>query len=185
MLDYSSASRLHLFLMDKSWLPENHSGPFITLSSRVVNQNFCSTAWLVTLIHWPRLWKCKIRYLKILNDLMARCLILQAKIVFLSGIANLRWSLKNVSNLKVDGVTESSVRRVCITTTWAINVLSFNLVESMTISRPYRRKQVQHITHWTMLMYKLTFINFRHWAEPFHFAAFHPTRFKKKLEMDF
>ena len=155
-----------------------------TLSSCVVNQNFCSTAWLVTLIHWPRLWKCKIVYLKSLNDLMARCLILQAKIVFLSGIANLRWSLKNVSNLKVDGVTESSVRRVCITTTWAINVLSFNLVESMTISRPYRRKQVQHITHWTMLMYKLTFINFRHWAEPFHFAAFHPTRFKKKLEMD-
>jgi len=44
MLDYSGASKLHPFLLDKSGLPENHSGPSITLSSCVVNQNFCSTA---------------------------------------------------------------------------------------------------------------------------------------------
>ena len=50
-----------------------------------------------------------------------------------------------------------------------------------TISRPFRRKQVQHITHWTMLMCKLTFINFRQLAEPFHFAAFHPTQFRRKI----
>ena len=114
-----------------------------------------------------------------LNDFMARCLRCRPKYFHLLPIWDV--SSKGVSNLKVDGVTESSVRRVCITTTWAINVLSFNLVESMTISRPFRRKQVQHITHWTMLMCKLTFINFRQLAEPFHFAAFHPTQFRRKI----
>ena len=64
-----------------------------------------------------------------LNDLMARCLRCRPKYFHLFPIWDV--SSKGVSNLKVDGVTESSVRRVCITTTWAINVLSFK--QSMTM----------------------------------------------------
>ena len=64
-----------------------------------------------------------------LNDLMAKCLRCRPKYFHLLPIWDV--SSKGVSNLKVDGVTESSVRRVCITTTWAINVLSFK--QSMTM----------------------------------------------------